>query len=35
MTTTRRILAGLAISVAGALAAVGAYAEATRIPDQP
>jgi hypothetical protein len=35
MTITARALAGLAAGALGALIAAGAYAEATRIPDQP
>jgi hypothetical protein len=30
-----RALAGVAIGALGVLAAAGAYAEATRVPDQP
>jgi hypothetical protein len=30
-----RTLAGVALGAVGALAAVGVYAEATRVPDQP
>ena len=35
MTLLSRTLAGLAVWALGALAAAGAYAEATRAPDQP
>jgi hypothetical protein len=35
MTSLTRTLSALAIGAIGALAAAGAYAEATRIPDQP
>jgi len=35
MTFLVRALAGIAIAAVGALAAAGAYAEATRVPDQP
>ncbi len=35
MTIITRTLAGLAAGALGALVAAGAYAEATRIPDQP
>jgi hypothetical protein len=35
MTLLTRTLAGLALGTIGAIAAVGAYAEATRLPDQP
>jgi hypothetical protein len=35
MTLLTRTLAGVAIGALGALAAAGAYAEATRVPDQP
>jgi len=35
MTLLSRTLAGLAVGALGALAAAGAYAEATRAPDQP
>jgi hypothetical protein len=35
MTLIHRTLAGLAIAAVSALAAAGAYTEATRVPDQP
>jgi hypothetical protein len=35
MTFLVRALTGLAIGAVGALVAAGAYAEATRVPDQP
>ena len=35
MTFLTRALTGLAIGAVGALVAAGAYAEATRVPDQP
>ncbi len=35
MTFLVRALGSLAIGALGALAAAGAYAEATRVPDQP
>jgi hypothetical protein len=35
MTFLTRTLAGMAIGALGVLAAAGAYAEATRLPDQP
>jgi hypothetical protein len=35
MTQLRRTFTGLAIAAFGVIAAAGAYAEATRIPDQP
>ena len=35
MTRLSRTIAGLAIGALGALAAVGAYAETHRAPDQP
>ena len=35
MTLLTRTLAGLALGAFGLIAAAGAYAEATRLPDQP
>ena len=35
MTLLTRTLGAVAIGALGVLAAVGAYAEATRVPDQP
>jgi hypothetical protein len=35
MTFLTRALAGVALGALGVLAAAGAYAEATRVPDQP
>jgi hypothetical protein len=35
MTLLTRTLAGLALGAVGVIAAAGAYAEATRVPDQP
>jgi hypothetical protein len=35
MTIPTRIITSLAIGALGALAAAGAYTEATRVPDQP
>jgi hypothetical protein len=35
MTLLTRTLTGLALGAVGVIAAAGAYAEATRLPDQP